>query len=861
MYTVSTMHQSRRRHRQNPREKLILYALIGLAGFIVVGFVLALGVFAWYSRDLPSPGKLSQINENSTVFYDRDGKVLFEMYKDVNRVPVSLDNIAPYVKQGTVAVEDKDFYHHKGFSERGILRSVLNLLLHHSIQGGGSTITQQLIKNVVLGDTSQTASRKIKELILATEVERRYTKDQILEMYLNNNPYGGTFIGVGSAARGYFGKDPKDLSLVESAIIAGLPQSPSYYSPFVGKNDAWRGRTKDVLRRMREDKYITSAQEQQALKQLDSVKFTSPKLAINAPHFVFYIKDQIEKQYGSKILDQGLKIKTTLSLDAQEKAQDIVQAEIKKLKDIRVGNGAAVVLDSQTSDILAMVGSYDYYNDEYGAFNAATGKRQPGSTMKPITYALAFEKGYTPSTVLMDVKTVFPDGAGKEYIPVNYDGKFRGPVQLRFALGNSLNIPAVKLVAMVGVKDFLQKANDMGLSTLAPTTENLNRFGLSVTLGGGEVSLLDLTNAFTVFARGGTRKDIEGVMEIKDYKGKTIYKKVKSQETRVFSPEVSFLISHILSDNNARIDEFGPNSYLNVPGKTVAVKTGTTDDKKDNWAVGYTKAITVGVWVGNNDGTKMDPRIASGVTGASPIWHNIMAALLKKYDDGIINKPDKVKAVQVDSYLGGTQKDSNPTRAEYFIEGTEPKDISPYYKKIKISKATGKLANDVEIKQGNYDEKEFIVFTENDPVSTDGKNRWQEGIDAWVKDQGDQKFHPPTDKSDASADAVVVSIKAPNDHQQVDDNNVHVQVRIASVAAMKNVKIYINGSEVKNYDGDRKDVDDTINLSDGAYEMKVVARNEKDKTGDSTIRFGEKKPWESAPTATLTTFSSYSPTS
>jgi membrane carboxypeptidase/penicillin-binding protein PbpC len=453
-----------------------------------------------------------------------------------------------------------------------------------------------------------------------------------------------------------------------------------------------------------------------------------------------------------------------------KKLQDIISDEIGKLEDYNVGNGAAVVMDSKTGEILAMVGSYDYYNDKYGKFNAALGSRQPGSTLKPIAYTLAFEKGYTPSTVLMDVKTSFPDQGGKEYSPVNYDGKFHGPIQLRFALGNSLNIPAVKLLSMIGMRDFLSKADALGLHTLAPTDANMARFGLSIVLGGGEVRLLDLTSAYSAFARGGTAVDAQPIDEVKDFNNKIIYKSVNSKEKRVFSPEVSFLTSHILSDNNARADEFGLNSYLNVPGKTVAVKTGTTDDKRDNWAIGYTNEITVGVWAGNNDNTPMNPKIASGATGASSIWYRIMNQLLKKYGDGIKEKPEKVKAVTVDSYLGGLPKDSSKTRAEYFIDSSEPKDISPFYKTLKISKANGKLANDIEVKLGQYDSREFIVFSESDPVSTDGKNRWQEAIEAWLKDQKEEKFHPPNETSDASSDTVVVSIKSPNGSSTVNSN-------------------------------------------------------------------------------------------
>lgn len=832
-------------------QKLILYVLIGFISLIVISFIGFFVIFAWFAKDLPSPGKLSQTTGNSTVFYDREGKILYEVYKDKNRVPVSIKETSQYLKDATVSIEDKDFYQHKGISERGIMRAFINLVLKRSIQGGGSTITQQLIKNTLL-DSRQTPSRKIKEIILAGEVERRYTKEQILEMYLNDAPYGGNFYGIGAGAKGYFGKDPKDLDIAESAFLAGLPQSPSYYSPFIGDKVAGKERAKDVLRRMREDKKIAIDQEKQALKKIEAMKFTTPKMAINAPHFVFYVKDLIEKEYGTKMLDQGLKVKTTLSLDIQNQVQDIVTEEIKKLADYNVGNGSVVVLDSKTGEVLAMVGSYDYYNEEYGAFNAATASRQPGSALKPIAYTLAFEKGYTPSTVLMDVKTVFPDQGGKEYIPVNYDGKFTGPVQLRFAVANSLNIPSVKLLAMIGLRDFLKKADELGIHSLSPTDANMQRFGLSIALGGGEVRLLDLTSAYSAFARGGTAVESQPIDEVKDFNGKIIYKAVKPKEKRVFSQESSFLISHILSDNVARSAAFGLSSYLNISGKTVAVKTGTTDSKKDNWAVGYTNSITVGVWTGNNDGTPMNPKIASGATGASSIWHTIMTKLLKKYEDGIMEKPDKVKAVTIDSYLGGLPKDSSKTRAEYFIEGTEPKDTSPFYKKLRISKSNGKLANDVESKLGQYDEKEFIVFTESDPVSTDGKNRWQEAIDAWVKEQKDEKYHPPNETSDASSDSVVVSIKSPNGSSTVNSNSVELRVKVSSVAPIKNVKMYINGNEIKNLDGDNKEPTETISLSDGVYEFKVVARNEKDKTGDSSIRFGVNKPWDSVPTESPT---------
>jgi len=860
-----------RRRRQSlfsNKEKLQKYILFGSIGAIVLFLVIALGMFAWFSRDLPAPGKLSQSSQNSTVFYDRDGKILFEMYKDKNRLPVALAAIPSYLQKATISIEDKNFYSEGGISYSGIIRSFIMLLLRREISGGGSTITQQLIKNVLL-DSSQTTARKMKEIILAFEVDGKYTKNQILEMYLNEAPYGGSFYGVGSAAKGYFNKDSKDLTLLECAFIAGLPQSPSVYSPFIGVKDAWKKRTTDVLRRMREDGNITIAQEKDALSKMNALSFSQSRMSINAPHFVFYVKDQIEKLFGAKILDQGLKIKTTLSLDVQQKAEKIVKDEIEKIKKYNVTNGAVVVLDSQSDEILGMVGSYDYNDKTYGNFNVTTASRQPGSAVKPITYALALEKGYTPASTIMDVQTVFPVKNQSDYVPVNYDGKFHGPIQLRFALANSMNIPAVKLVAMVGIQDFMQRADLMGLHTLAPTAENLSRFGLSITLGGGEVTLVDLTNAFAVFARGGVRKETSSILEIKDANNKTIYSSHPSNETTVFSKSISFLISHILTDNNARSAEFGLNSYLNVSGKTVAVKTGTTNDKKDNWAVGFTKSITVGTWVGNNDNTPMDPRIASGETGASPIWHDLMAELLKTYPDGIIDKPSEVIALQIDPLFGGLPKDSSQTRSEYFISGSEPKDISSFYKKVKISKSNGKLANDIEIKTGNYDERDCYVVSESDAVSTDGKNRWQEGIDNWRKDQPDDKWKCPTDISDNRSEDVVVSIKNISDHSTVTDKNMSVRFKTVTLSPLKNVKIWVNGNEKKSFNDDKQDFE--ISLSDldikddGVYEIKVRSTNQKDKSGESSITFGLNKPWDykiptAVPTAAPTAAASSTPT-
>lgn len=802
---------------------------------IIILLVFTFGSIAYIARDIPSPGKINITKTSSTVFYDRNDKVLFEMYRDKNRIPVSIQNVPKTLQQATIAIEDKSFYSHKGFSPMGMIRGLISTMFKGQL-AGGSTLTQQLVKNVLLTQ-DRTVKRKIKEFVLSVEIERRFTKDQILEMYLNESPYGGTFWGVQSASVGYFNKDVKELTLVESAFIAGLPQRPSAYSPFIGKDKLYIARTKHVLRRMREDKYITKEQELKASAQIEKMKFVKPKLSIFAPHFVFYVRKLLVAEFGEKILDQGLQIKTTLDLTIQKEVEKIVNEEVEKIKKFNATNGAVVVLDTKTNDILAMVGSYDYNDPDYGSFNTATALRPPGSAIKPITYAAAFEKGYTPSSVIMDVKTEFPDQGGKAYIPVNYDNTFRGPIQLRFALGNSINIPAVKLVAMVGVKTILQKAYDMGISTLEPNTENLNRFGLSITLGGGETRLTDLTNAYATIARGGKKLPLNSFIEVKDIKGKILLKKENIQPQQVLKPEIAFLLSHILSDNNARSAAFGTRSYLSIPGKTVAVKTGTTNDKKDNLTLGFTNDITIGVWVGNNDNTPMNQKIASGVTGASPIWNRTMTYLLKKYKDGIIKPTGSIIAIEVDSFLGGLPKEGVPNRSEYYIKGTEPQNQSQYYKKLKISRSTGKLANEVEIKSGDFDEKEYIVITESDPISKDGKNRWQDAIDEWVNNQSDERFKAPKEKSSGKSDEVLVSIKNPSNMSQINSNSFTLDVKAVSVESIEVMEIFINNSLYKSV-RDTERIEESINLSNGIYTIQVKAKNKNNKTGEATIKIG-----------------------
>ena len=624
---------------------------------------------------------------------------------------------------------------------------------------GGSTITQQLVKNALLSP-ERSGTRKLKELILAIQVDSKYSKDQILEMYLNNIPYGGTAVGIEAASDLYFNKHAKDLTLAESAFLAGLPQLPSYYSPYINKDKTYIGRSGQVLKRMREDGKISKKQEEDSLAAIKKFTFAEAKTeAINAPHFVMYVRQQLVDMFGENLVSNGnLTVKTTLDTDIEHDSEDIVKKEFEKYKNYKVNNAAVVVQDVKTGGILAMIGSKDYFEtDNEGNFNAAVALRQPGSSLKPIMYATAFEKGYTPATLVMDVKTDFPvnDESDPTYTPVNYDGKFRGPVQLRFALGNSLNIPAVKMLARVGIKSVMQKGYDMGITNWEPTSKNLQNVGLSLVLGGREASLVQITTAYSVFARQGVRKDPYSIVEVKDRNGKVLYRHKDEQGEKVLDPGVAFLISHILLDNNARTEAFGPNSYLVVPGRTVSVKTGTTDQKRDNWTVGYTPSYTVGVWVGNNDNTPLDPRIASGITGASPIWNKVMTRVLKGTKNEEFNKPDNIMDKQIDAFSGGVPIDGQSTRVEYFVKGTEPSTKSSIYTTLKMSKHDGgKLASDEEITRNDYDSLEVINFVEEDPLSTDGKNRWQEAIDKWVteKYKDDPKYKRPSEKSNYKYD-------------------------------------------------------------------------------------------------------------
>lgn len=834
---------------------LRLLAFLALA-LVVLGVLAFFGLFLWHSRDLPKPGQVVRREGFTTQFLDREGRVIFDMYQDERREPVRFDDLPETLIQATIAVEDKDFYRHQGFDLLTIARIPYNYLVRNRVVGG-STLTQQLVKNVLLSN-ERTVNRKFKELVLALQIERTFTKDEILEMYLNEAPYGGTAWGVGAASTIYFSKPVSELTLVESAILAGLPQRPTAYSPFSGRTNQegellWRIRTMGVLRRMLEDGYITQLEHEEAIAELNQIEFERQLSNLKAPHFVFYVRDQLEQMFGEDLVERGgLRVTTTLDLDLHEEAQMIVAEEIEKVENLNISNGAVVVMDPRTGEVLSMVGSRDYNNSEIGGqFNvAADGLRQPGSSIKPITYLSLLEQGYTPASMLVDAQTNFVTGpSDKPYEPRNYDGIFRGPVLVRNSLGSSLNIPAVKALALVGVEQFLTQAYSMGLYTLEPTSQNMSRFGLAVTLGGAEVHLIDLTTAYSSFANGGLRVEPISVLNVQTTDGKTLFEHRHVEGPRVMSEAGAFLINDILSDNSARLLAFGANSLLNI-NPSVAVKTGTTNDQRDNWAVGWSQEILVGSWVGNNDNSPMT-RVASGITGASPIWRRIMLAAIERgYGTPAFEVPEGVEQVEVNAISGYPAHSDFPSRMDFAVRGTLPALPDPIHTKLKLCRGEDKLANEARIAAGDYDEREFIVLREDDPVSRDGENRWQIGINQWIESQEDGRYRFPTEYCGESSD-VSVNLRRPRHERSYEETEIEIEVDAGSGDGIDRIEIFVNGSlrETINSRSHRG----KLNLPAGRYEIWAVAYSRGGKSKESRkVRIGTGgQDWrEATPTPT-----------
>ena len=627
--------------KKNKKKRIAFWVLVFFISCFLLMFLSGAGVFIYYAKDLPRPEKFTErAFVQSTKIYDRTGEnVLYELYGEEKREIVSLNEISDYLKQAVIATEDAKFYSHHGIDFWGIIRAIKINLGTGKPTYGGSTISQQLIRSTFL-TLEKSIGRKVKEIILTLELERRYSKDQILEWYLNQVPVGINLYGVQSASKTYFNKPAKDLTIAEAAILAASIKAPSYYSPFGSHVEELLGRKDYVINRMAQEGYLTQEQAEEAKQQ--EIVFAKASQTIKAPHFVLYVQEYLFETYGQNFLEQeGYKVYTTLDWDLQQTAEKIVADNVERIKKYDANNVSLVAIDPKTGEILAMIGSLDWFGDPYPK-NCASGKncqfdpklniatyrigRQPGSAFKPFVYVTAFQNGYDDQYTVVDELTNFGVWGNNEYIPQNYDGLFRGEVTLRQALAQSLNIPSIKvLLNLAGLPESIETAKKCGITTL---NKDPSYYGPAIVLGGGEVKLLDMVSAYGVFAAEGMRYPPVSILKIEDSKGNIIEKNKKTPR-RVLDQEVVRILNSILSDNDARAPIFGYNSSMNIPNYQVAAKTGTTNNYRDAWTIGYTPDFVAGIWVGNNDNTAMEPRASASIAG--PVWKAFMLEALPNF--------------------------------------------------------------------------------------------------------------------------------------------------------------------------------------------------------------------------------------
>jgi penicillin-binding protein 1C len=662
---------SRHHFVRNPHPILKLAFLIAGAILILLG-----ALFLWVALS-PTPDLSSFENRKvteSTKIYDRTGKtLLYDLNTDAKRSTVPLSDISPEVRNATIAIEDAGFYEHGGVSLTGILRSLYTDVIRGALAQGGSTITQQVVKNTLLtGEKS--AVRKVHEWILSIKLEQVYTKDQILEFYLNETPYGGPYYGVEAASEAFFGKSAKDVDIAEAAYLAALPQAPSYYSPYGNNRAALDGRKNTVLARMKELGYLGDAEYEKAKNEKVTFR-PQQSSSIIAPHFVFYIQQYLENTYGPDAVNNGLSVITTLDTDLQTSAEKIVAdyAAINE-KKFNASNASLIAMDPKTGQILAMVGSRNYFDPAIdGNYNATLALRQPGSSIKPFVYAAALTKGLTPQTVVFDLPTQFstacPASANRNdtppcYAPSDYDRTFRGPMTLTSALGQSINVPAVKMLYFAGIQNVINLATAAGITTL----DTPDHYGLTLALGAAEVRLIDLTDAYGTLANGGVHNPATGILSVTDAGG-NVLEEFNPQPSQAIDPGVTNDLSAMLSDNDARQPEFPANSPLYFPGYDVAVKTGTTDDFRDGWTVGYTPSLVVGAWSGNNDNSPMKPEIAGFIV--APMWHAFMLQAISKMPQEYFGEPRPLPE-NANPYLTGNYSSNGIHDLLFYVDKNNP---------------------------------------------------------------------------------------------------------------------------------------------------------------------------------------------
>ncbi len=800
------------------RRKRILKAISWIGLFFIA-------LILWYSKDLPTPAKLAKIRAaESTKIMDRNGQVLYETGSE-RRTVIDMNEIPDNIKKATISAEDANFYRHQGVDLKGIARAVVADVLSLDRSQGGSTITQQFVKNAVLSN-EKSFTRKIKELILSIELEQIYSKDEILAMYLNEIPYGGNIYGVQEASRAYFGKDAKDLNLSEASLLASIPKAPTYYSPYGTHTDSLFARKDYVLDRMSQLNYITKEEADKAKQESptkDNPNFKERRDSIKAPHFVMYVKEKLVEQYGEKLVDSGgLKVTTTLDFEKQGWAEEAIKNNESRLGRYNATNAALVSIDVKSGEIISMIGGKDYFDIEnQGNVNVIDSQRQPGSSFKPIVYATAFKQPrFSPSFNLFDVKTNFGN-----YSPNNYDGSTRGPVTMRTALANSLNIPAVKTLALVGIPEALKTAKDLGITTL----NQPDRYGLSLVLGGGEVKPLEMAGAFGAFADSGTYHKPVAILKVEDHKGKVLFEyKSESNKYKAIDPQIAYLITDILDDDEARRMVFGFTNNLDFGNKHVAVKTGTTQEFHDAWTVGYSTNYATAVWVGNNNNTKMSNG-ADGSVVAAPIFHDYM---IKVASEDEFIRPAGIQEITVEKY-------SNLLPSEYSKDlvtdlfaswqvPTKRDDINAIFKVNKVNNKIATNSTPVEL----IEEKLFSNIHNEWGDAWKKYSDWEGPVRSWAESNG--FLLPPTEQDDSYDYKPEINITSPSNNATI-SQAATIQVSTKSQHPISSVVYYLNDTQVASSSNSPFTVTfDTTKYSNATYILRARLTDTNSVTAEST---------------------------
>lgn len=832
-----------KRNGKNSFRQKFLKPLFKLAFFVFV-FVFFAGVimFFYYSSQVPTREEFLASAEGSTTkIYDRTGKVvLYDISGDLNKQWIPLDQIPEHVRWALIAIEDDQFYSHRGFDLPALIKVGLHELFGIGPQRGGSTITQQLVKNALLS-SERTYRRKIKEMVIAYQMEKKFSKDEILELYFNVVPYGSTAYGIEAAAETYFGKPASELDLSEGAILAAMLKATTYYSPYGSHIDELKARQKLVLSQMAKLGYVSQSAADAAAEE--KVEFKKLSTSIKAPHYVLYIKELLAEKYGEEMVNKGgLKVISSLDWEKQQIAEEAIAKGVERNEQKYGAHNAALVsINARTGEVLAMVGSRDYFNEQYdGAVNVAMRPRQPGSSFKPIVYAAAFLKGLSPETILFDTVTKFKTDVEGVYEPHNYNDETYGPVPIRKALAGSLNIPAVKTIYLAGVDKVIDLAQTMGYSTL----QDRSRFGLSLVLGGGEVKLVDHVKAFSIFATDGKKRNLQYILKVEDGKGNLLeeFKPEEVKQEQVFDKQVAENINSILSDDSARAFVFGVGSYLTLAGRPVAAKTGTTNDYRDGWTIGYTPSVVTGVWVGNNDNSAMKGKAAGGNV-AAPIWHEYMSRALEGSPVENFNPPKKVELPQK-PMLNGKIGDE---------------------KVLQIDKASGKLATSMTppsfIEEKSFQELHSILHYVNrnnilgpipeHPEKDPQYENWEAAVAAWAEENKiETKEALPTEYDDLHTEENKpnLRINSPDSGRHYSDPQLDAAVQVNTKRTISRVEYYIDNQliatalkwpyNLSNYQ--------LLGFKNGEHWLRVIAYDDIDNWREQSVKIFLNLPSEYA---------------